>query len=88
MNSCNSILTRLLSGLAATIAMVISLAGLATSAQAGPTCHGQFMNPITDICWSCMFPLTLGSATLVSDGQPDISNPSSPLFSATISMAL
>ena len=41
MNSCNSILTRLLSGLAATIAMVISLAGLATSAQAGPTCHGQ-----------------------------------------------
>ena len=65
MNSCNSILTRLARRLIAIFAMVISLAGLTTSAQAGPTCHGQFMNPITDICWSCMFPLTLGSATLV-----------------------
>jgi conjugal transfer pilus assembly protein TraU len=61
------------------LAVLASLAGLATPAAAGPTCHGQFMNPITDICWSCMFPLTLGSATLVSDGQPDISNPSSPV---------
>jgi hypothetical protein len=45
----------------------------------GRPATASFMNPITDICWSCMFPLTLGSATLVSDGQPDIGNPSSPV---------
>ncbi len=48
-------------------------------AAAGPTCHGRFMNPITDICWSCLFPLTIGSASILSDGQPDIGNPSSPV---------
>jgi conjugal transfer pilus assembly protein TraU len=47
--------------------------------HAAPTCHGRFMNPITDICWSCVFPLTIGSAALLSDGQDDIANPSSPV---------
>ena len=37
------------------------------------------MNPITDICWSCVFPLTIGSASLLSDGQDDIGNPSTPV---------
>ena len=37
------------------------------------------MNPITDICWSCLFLLTIGSASILSDGQPDIGNPSSPV---------
>ena len=23
---------------------------------AGPTCNGKFVNPITDVCWSCLFP--------------------------------
>ena len=36
------------------------------------------MNPITDICWSCVFPLTIGSASLVGDGQDDTGNPSNP----------
>jgi conjugal transfer pilus assembly protein TraU len=52
---------------------------LAAPAVAGPTCHGRFMNPITDICWSCVFPLTIGSATVLSEGQDDIGNPSSPV---------
>ena len=55
------------------------LALLPGPAAAGPTCHGRFMNPITDICWSCLFPLTIGSASILSDGQPDIGNPSSPV---------
>ena len=45
----------------------------------GATCHGRFANPITDICWSCLFPLTIGGIGIVSDGQPDIGNPSSPV---------
>ena len=48
-------------------------------AQAAATCHGRFMNPITDICWSCVFPLTIGSAAILADGQIDIANASSLL---------
>jgi conjugal transfer pilus assembly protein TraU len=81
MNSCNPTLTltllrRLLTAVATTLAALVLLS---PSAHAGPTCHGRFINPITDICWSCMFPLTLGSASLVSEGQPDTDNPSSPV---------
>jgi conjugal transfer pilus assembly protein TraU len=31
------------------------------SADAGPgRCTGSFVNPITDICWSCLFPISVG----------------------------
>lgn len=44
------------------------------------SCHGRFVNPITDVCWSCLFPLTLGSSKLVSSNHlPDTKNPKSPL---------
>lgn len=36
------------------------------------SCQGAFPNPITDICWSCVFPLKLAGATLMSMGQDDI----------------
>ena len=44
-----------------------------------PLCHGNFVNPITDVCWSCLFPITLGSANLISGGLQDTKNPSSPV---------
>ncbi|RTK94888.1 MAG: hypothetical protein EKK64_07580, partial [Neisseriaceae bacterium] len=34
-------------------------------ANAAPTCTGRFVNPITDICWSCIFPLFIGPLPLV-----------------------
>lgn len=41
------------------------------------TCQGKFINPITDICWSCVFPITLGGTVdLMTDGQEN--NNSSP----------
>lgn len=41
------------------------------------TCQGKFLNPITDICWSCMFPITLGgNITLNNNNQED--NQSTP----------
>ncbi len=46
---------------------------------AGSQCSGHFINPITDICWSCLFPLSIGDATIVSGDHPDTNNPSSPL---------
>ena len=53
MKSCNRL-----------VALTLLLASFALAAPvlAGPTCHGRFMNPITDICWSCVFPLTIGAA--------------------------
>lgn len=38
-------------------------------------CAGKFINPITDICWSCMFPITLGGRR-VSPNNEDTPNPS------------
>lgn len=42
-------------------------------------CEGNFVNPITDICWECIFPVTIGSIAVASGAQPDTSNPSSPI---------
>lgn len=42
-------------------------------------CHGKFVNPITDICWSCIFPLSIGPHKVSMGGQKDIPNPKSPI---------
>lgn len=42
-------------------------------------CDGNFVNPITDICWECIFPVTIGNVPVVSGSMPDTANPSSPL---------
>lgn len=47
--------------------------------KADENCQGRFINPLTDICWSCMFPLTLGSTPLYKGGNPDTKNPSDPI---------
>ena len=44
-------------------------------AQAEP-CVGKFVNPITDICWSCIFPIKIGNIPIYSGGREDTSNPS------------
>ncbi|TDR30292.1 TraU family protein [Hydromonas duriensis] len=36
------------------------------------TCQGKFVNPITDICWSCVLPIKIGGGyTLMAMGQED-----------------
>lgn len=42
-------------------------------------CTGKFVNPITDIQWSCMFPITIGSMEIVGSDLADTKNPSSPI---------
>ncbi|MCR4297690.1 MAG: TraU family protein [Gallionella sp.] len=47
-------------------------------ARASLECQGTFPNLITDICWSCAFPIRLGGGALtlpVSLGQEDTPNP-------------
>lgn len=50
---------------------------------ADPACHGRFINPITDVCWTCLFPLSLGSASMYSGQLPDTKNPTSPICHCT-----
>ncbi len=38
-------------------------------------CPGRFVNPITDICWSCLFPITIGPVKVNAGGRQDTLNP-------------
>lgn len=44
-------------------------------------CKAHFVNPITDICWDCLFPLTIGKSAVVKSGYPDTDNPTNPICS-------
>lgn len=59
--------------------MIIFIFFYTSTIQATPDCHGNFVNPITDVCWSCLFPITLGSASAIKGSQPDTDNPKSPV---------
>jgi type-F conjugative transfer system protein TraW len=39
-------------------------------------CPGRFVNPLTDICWSCLFPLSIGPVKVNIGGREDTPNPS------------
>ena len=44
--------------------------------QKAQACHGRFVNPITDICWSCFFPLSIGPVKVnAGGGRQDTPNP-------------
>jgi len=45
--------------------------GFTNFAFAEVTCKGKFMNPITDLCWSCVFPLSIGSTQVLTNNQED-----------------
>lgn len=42
-------------------------------------CTGHFVNPIKDVCWRCLFPLSIGKAQVVHSSLPDTENASSPI---------
>jgi len=42
-------------------------------------CVSRFVNPITDVCWGCMFPMTIGAVPIVPSAYPDTENPSMPV---------
>ena len=59
--------------------IVVGMFGMSSEAIAKATCHGKFVNPITDICWSCLLPITIGSMHVTSSKHPDTKNPSLPV---------
>lgn len=56
------------------------------SAGASVTCRGHFVNPITDICWSCVMPISIGNFRIGKGKMPkkrDTKNPSNPVCMCT-----
>lgn len=46
----------------------------------GGKCVGKFVNPITDICWSCIFPISIGGISIKSgSSRRDTDNPNLPV---------
>ena len=42
------------------IVMLIVVILVPISANASVTCKGHFVNPITDVCWGCLLPISIG----------------------------
>jgi conjugal transfer pilus assembly protein TraU len=38
-------------------------------------CSGRIFNPLTDVCWSCMLPISIGSVETKASTLPDTINP-------------
>lgn len=59
--------------------IIFSLGLILNSPAHAKKCTGEFINPVTDINWSCLFPLTIGSVEIVGSDLADTKNPSSPV---------
>jgi len=63
------------------IVLVVVIAA-PTIAKASLSCRGHFVNPITDVCWSCLMPISIGGLAIGKGEMPkkrDTKNPKSPL---------
>ena len=63
------------------VLLIIALA-IPLSAKASMGCHGRFVNPISDICWRCVLPISIGSFSLGDGALPakrDTKNPKNPV---------
>jgi conjugal transfer pilus assembly protein TraU len=58
----------------ATFLLFLLIISVSTDPKAETTCHGKFVNPITDVCWSCLFPIKIAGFEVVSGG-PDTPAP-------------
>ena len=56
------------------MAALILLALSSNGWAGGPTCNGKFMNPITDVCWECVFPIDVGGSAVMTDNQEDFNS--------------
>ena len=59
--------------------LILNISSVFASDTFAPGCKGSFINPITDICWDCIFPITIGGIELGSGEMPDTENMKSPI---------
>lgn len=57
------------------LAVALVLLGLTDTAIA--KCNAKFLNPLTEVCFDCIFPISIGSISLFGS-RPDTPNPGSP----------
>ena len=71
--------------LRALFALMLALGSMASQGAGIATCTGKFPNPITDICWSCILPLSIGTATVGNfGGQEDTTNDVTPVCNCIV----
>ncbi|WP_299775735.1 conjugal transfer pilus assembly protein TraU [uncultured Tateyamaria sp.] len=46
--------------------------------QARAICNSKFLNPVSDICWDCIFPISIGAISMGGAGRPDTDNQAIP----------
>ncbi|WP_239986769.1 conjugal transfer pilus assembly protein TraU [Fastidiosibacter lacustris] len=68
-------------GLGCCLALLVQQSYSATG-----TCTGRFVNPITDISWASIFPMTIGKVPVIASalGLPDTPNPTSPVVGCNL----
>ena len=64
-------------------AILILVIFVSSPSYASLTCKGRFVNPLTDICWSCIMPISVGQwsfgTSTVKPKNRDTKNPSFPI---------
>lgn len=61
------------------ITILIIICSLSRTAPAAVDCVGRFVNPITDVCWKCLFPITIAGVKIAGSPMADTSNPKAPI---------
>ena len=59
--------------------IIIFICNQPPKVNAGIGCTGKFVNPITDVCWSCLFPITLAGVKIVGGGGFDTKATKDPI---------
>lgn len=66
------------------IFILLLLACLFTGTAQAIECKGHFVNPVTDIDWDGIFPITIGRVPLATGDAPDTTNPATPLCACKV----
>ena len=63
--------------------------GARSDAGAAGNCASRIFNPVTDVCWSCVMPVSIGSVPIGNiGGRSDIENPSNPVCACGLKVGL
>jgi len=69
--------------IASNILILLLVIPISAKGEPGSTsgpCEGRFPNPVTDVCWLCMFPINIGGAQISAPGQVNNDDPPPPLI--------
>lgn len=58
-------------GFVSVVAGLCAAIGIVPSVAAEAGCEGFFPNPVTDVCWSCLFPMRIAGTRLSPEGVSD-----------------